>query len=88
MLWRSNDASATGIRLTDDPAAPMVRGLDLNKTHPYQQKEALGKINKELKGKKTVNSHDIQCIRKVHQVDPPSIAPQRRCSWRKASMKS
>jgi hypothetical protein len=68
-LASSSDASATAIRLVDDPAAPVARGLDPNKTHPYRHAEALGKVNQKLRGKKTINSYGIQCIRKVHKVD-------------------
>jgi len=68
-LANSSDPSAMGMGLVDDPTAPVVRGLDPNKTHPYRLKEALAKVNQKLKGKKTINSYDIQCIRKVYRVD-------------------
>lgn len=65
----SEGASATPIRLVDDPNARAYRKIDPNKTHPYRQKEVVEEINKALAGAHKVSPYDIQCVRKVHQID-------------------
>jgi Putative DNA-binding domain/EC042_2821-lke REase len=65
----SDGALATPIRLVDDPNAPAYQKIDPNKTHPYRQKEVVEEINKALAGAHKVSPYDIQCVRKVHQID-------------------
>jgi Putative DNA-binding domain/EC042_2821-lke REase len=65
----SEGASATPIRLVDDPEAPADRKIDPNKTHPYRQKEVVEEINRALAGAHEVSPYDIQCVRKVHKID-------------------
>lgn len=62
------DADEVAFRLTDEEGAQAVRSLDIDKTHPYRQKELLNKINKCLHGKE-INSHDILCVRRVYSMD-------------------
>ena len=64
-----SDSSATPFRLVDDPAAPAVRGLDPNRTHPYRQMDVIQQINDRLKGKPAINTFDMQCIRKIYRTD-------------------
>jgi len=64
----SASSDARAIRIVDDPDAPAYRKLDYDVTHPFRQKEATAEINKGLAGKTTINSFDIQCINRVHEV--------------------
>jgi hypothetical protein len=41
---------------------------DPSKTHPYRQKEVIGKINAVLDGANRINPYDIQCVNKVYDV--------------------
>ena len=64
----SASSDARAIRIVDDPDAPAYRKLDYDLTHPFRQKEAIAEINRGLPGKNTINSFDIQCINRVHEV--------------------
>jgi Schlafen, AlbA_2 len=55
------------VQLTNDPAAPLVRQLSVDDTHPYRQKELVKAVNRRLDGARTVTPFDIVCIRRVHE---------------------
>ncbi len=57
------------VRLTNDPNAPPYYAASVDETHPYRQKEAIREINAKLAGRKMINSHDIQCIRRVYNIE-------------------
>lgn len=38
-------------------------------THPNRQKEVVQLVNHQLSGRKTITSHDIQCVRKIYKID-------------------
>ena len=42
--------------------------MPLDKTHPFRQKEVVREVNVRLAGKKSINSHDVLCIRRVYSV--------------------
>lgn len=42
---------------------------DPSKTHPYRQKELIKETNEALGGKATINRHDVQCVRKAHDIE-------------------
>jgi Putative DNA-binding domain/EC042_2821-lke REase len=65
----------TEIRLTDDPNALVYGKLDPDKTHPYRQKELMALVNAQLPPGARVNSRDMYCVRKVHDL-MPWTAPQ------------
>ena len=56
------------MQLTTDPGAPAYYAVPLDKTHPHRQKEVIQEVNGKLAGKRTVNSHDIVCIRRVYAI--------------------
>lgn len=56
------------MQLTDDPLAPAYYAVPLDRTHPFRQKEVIREVNVKLGGKKTINTHDILCIRRVYSV--------------------
>jgi hypothetical protein len=56
------------MQLTSDPGAPAYYAVPLDKTHPYRQKEVVREVNFKLVGKRTINSHDLICIRRVYGV--------------------
>ncbi len=58
----------TAVRITDDPAAPAVRRISSDETHPYRQKELIVALNDAL-GDALVNSHDVQTVRAAHNID-------------------
>jgi hypothetical protein len=57
------------IRIVDDPSAPAYRRFDYDVTHPNRQKEVLDKVNSALSGSTQINQWDIQCVRRVYEVD-------------------
>jgi len=38
-------------------------------THPHRQKELVQLVNQHLNGRKTINSYDILCVRKIFKID-------------------
>lgn len=65
----SESATATPIRIVDDPTAPTYRKVNPDQTHPHRQKEVVQIVNQKLNGKKTITSYDVQCVRKVYKID-------------------
>lgn len=43
-----DQAASAAVRITTDPSAPVVRGLDPNVTHPFRQKELMQELRKSL----------------------------------------
>jgi len=64
--------AATGVRLTIDPHAPIVRSLNPDVTHPFRLKEATIELNKRLERRAMVSSFGIQCVRKTYSIDDGS----------------
>jgi hypothetical protein len=58
----------TRIRLTSDPDAIVYGRLDPDQTHPYRLTELLQELNQRLPPGSQVNSHDLKCVRKVHDI--------------------
>jgi len=56
------------IRVTSDETAPLVRGLDPNKTHPYRQTEIVKILNGKFDGV-NVTSHDVFAVRKHYHLE-------------------
>lgn len=56
------------MRLTNDPDAPSYYAIPLDNTHPFRQKEVVREVNVRLAGKRTINNHDILCIRRVFSI--------------------
>ena len=68
----SEEASATPIRIVDDPSAPAFRKIDPDKTHPYRLKEFVGALQSAFDGKVTFSSYDILCLRRLYKLDANS----------------
>ena len=65
---RTGPSGAVPITLTSDPGAPAYYAVHLDTTHPFRQKEIVQEVNARLAGRKTINSHDLICIRRVFEV--------------------
>jgi len=65
----SDLASATPIRIVDDPGAPAFRKIDPNMTHPHRQKEVIENVNAQLPGGHKITGFDVQCVRSAFKVD-------------------
>jgi len=65
---QAGDASATSVRLVNDPAAPAYRQISVDETHPFRQKEVVAEFNGIVEGVKIIPYH-VQCVRHVHNVD-------------------
>lgn len=61
-------AGSVPLRLVSDPSAPSYFAVPLDQTHPFRQKEVVREVNQNLSGKKTLNAHDIICIRRVYKI--------------------
>lgn len=57
------------IQLTSDTDAPVYGRLSIDDTHPYRQKELIEEVNRRLRGKATINSRDVLCVRGVENID-------------------
>lgn len=56
------------MQLTSDPNAPAYYAVPLDQTHPHRQKEVVKEVNARLAGRRSINMHDIICIRRVYSV--------------------
>jgi hypothetical protein len=65
----SDQASATPIRIVDDPSAVGYRVIDPDKTHPFRLKEVIEALRKKLPSGTQFNSFDLQCIKAAHKID-------------------
>ena len=65
----STHPKATPVRITDEPEAPPYRLETPDTTHPYRQKEVIQLVNEKLGNRKTVNTYDIFCVRKVYGIN-------------------
>jgi hypothetical protein len=72
LIQRDADrGGGTRIRLTTDPGAPVYGMVDPDDTHPFRQTELIEEVNKRLPKKaRKITSHDIQCVRRVHNIHP------------------
>lgn len=61
--------TATPIRIVEDPNAPPYQKIDPDRTHPYRQKEVMQLVNQRLGGRKTINSYDVHCVRRIYEID-------------------
>jgi len=61
-------SGALPLRLTDDPTAPAYYAIPIDTTRPFRQKEVVREVNAKLAGRKTINAHDILCVRRVYSV--------------------
>lgn len=64
----TSHSGALPLRLTNDPDAPPYYAVPIDSTHPYRQKEVVQEVNSRLTERKTINAHDIRCIRRVHSI--------------------
>lgn len=56
------------MQLTSDPNAPSYYAVPLDRTHPHRQKEVVKEVNARLAGRRSINMHDIICIRRVYSI--------------------
>jgi hypothetical protein len=56
------------LRLVNDPSAPSYFAVPIDQTHPYRQKEVAREVNQRLSGRRVINSHDLVCIRRAHNI--------------------
>lgn len=68
------------VRLTSDPAAPAYRATNPDETHPHRQREVVAGVNARLEGRVKINGHDVQCVRRAHNIDAsrPDLSQKRR----------
>jgi len=75
---------ATAIRLTNDENAPTLSVMQADKLYPYRQKELLKRLSEVVAGKVTISSHDLHCVRRMHNIDDdPMFSYQAQHSPRK-----
>jgi hypothetical protein len=75
---RDESGRLTEVRLTTEPGAPVFGMVDTDKTHPHRQKELVKEVNKRLPKGRSVNTYDVLCVRRVHNIDAsaPEFAHQ------------
>jgi len=59
---------ATPIRLTTEETAQTFKVIEFDKLYPYRQKELVAAVKAKL-GNGVVSPHDIQIIRRLHNID-------------------
>jgi hypothetical protein len=76
---RDEEGEPNRIRITTDEDAPVYGRIDPDDTHPHRQTELIAEVNKKLPRETTINSYDVQAVRRVHEIDPktrPDFAHQ------------
>jgi len=73
-VTESSSPTATPIRIVDDENVPSYKLETPDDTHPYRQKDVIKKVNERLRGRKIINTYDILCVRRVHEID--KLKPQ------------
>jgi hypothetical protein len=56
------------VRIVNDPSAPALQPLDVDRLYPLRQKDLMRALNLRF-GRRAVNSYDIQAIRRQHRLD-------------------
>lgn len=67
--YEAGSEGSVGVRLVHDPSAPKIPAWSPDETHPYRQTELVREVKKKLPKGTRFNSHDVQCLRKLHQLD-------------------
>lgn len=75
VLSPSSLPTASPVRLTSDPTAPVVRLQKLSDEYPFRQSDVINSVNRRLAGAASINNHDIQTI-KFHLAVNPNDTPQ------------
>ena len=60
------------IRITTDENAPLYRAVDWDVTHPYRQTELLNEVNQRLPQDVSINSYDVQSVKRAHNISDTS----------------
>lgn len=85
----SDDPRAVPIRIVDDESAQVFRLLDIDKTHPYRQKELIDEVRERLPKNTRFNQFDVQVLRKVHPaLETPVYSHQPRFGSRQYSKRA
>jgi hypothetical protein len=61
--------NAVAIRLTNDEGAPTLSVMQADKLYPHRLKELVAKLNLRIGGQNNVSTHDLLCVRRVHNID-------------------
>ena len=61
-------SGALPMQLTSDPNAQAYYAVPLDQSHPYRQKEVIREVNLRLGDRRSINSHDLICIRRVYAI--------------------
>lgn len=64
----SNRSDALPIQITEEMAARILAAPQVDATHPYRQKEVIEAVNARLPIGIRINSHDLLCVRRAHNV--------------------
>lgn len=68
-LIQSDDPSATPIKISDDPDAPILRLESPDDSYPYRQTEVLEKVQERLPDEVEINRYDIESVRYTRDVN-------------------
>jgi hypothetical protein len=62
-------SGALPLGLTEHPIAPAYYAVPIDTRHPSRQKEVVHEVNAKLAARKTINAHEILCIRRFYSVE-------------------
>jgi len=62
----------TPVRLVNGQDGEPVTAISFDETHPYRRKDVIEIVNERLSGRKTINSHDIICVRDIYGLEENS----------------
>jgi len=57
----------------DDPKTPAYRRMNPDETHPHRRKDVVEFVNQRLSGGKKITSYDIQCVRKIYNIEDKPV---------------
>ena len=66
---QSDQPGSMPIKIVDNPGAPEYRLTDPDKAYPHRQKEVIKALAGKSPNCSKINTFDIHCIRRVHNID-------------------
>jgi hypothetical protein len=66
---QSGEPGAAPIRIVKDKSAPKYCMMSPDDAYPHRQTELIKEVNRKLPKGVSINSYDIQSVRKVHKID-------------------
>lgn len=64
----SNTSDGPSVKITPEIIEKLLKAPLVDHTHPYRQKEVIEAFNKRMMEKAHINTHDLLCVRRAHNI--------------------